>query len=202
MLGMSLRLNLIAAHISDTLERAGHVAFPVASTAVWRYRPYKDVPSPFIADLSHRHMAAGAGLGEFGWNGLLMTPEFGPRVRLATVITTARLIPTPVYTGEPLCDRCMRCVRECGKHIEGLTKEVRGTVKIEIGGKKFPIPDPQCCPDCRRQRRLSFRNERYLYRRDCELCDKSFISIFPAEPSLVVPGVRHECERRRETNRT
>src|SRR3989304_1413625 len=34
------------------------------------------------AAFSHRHAAAAAGLGEFGFSGLLLTPEFGPRQRL------------------------------------------------------------------------------------------------------------------------
>jgi epoxyqueuosine reductase QueG len=134
---VSLRLNLIAARVAETLEREGHTAAPIAATVVWRYRPYKNVPTPFQGDISHRHTAAGAGLGEFGWNGLLLTPEYGPRVRLGTVITTAELDPSPLYSGPKLCDKCMRCVRECGKNIQGLTKEVNGKVDLEIGGKRF-----------------------------------------------------------------
>jgi Zn ribbon nucleic-acid-binding protein len=33
--------------------------------------------------------------------------------------------------------------------------------------KKIDVPAPTWCPDCRRQRRLAFRNERTLYRRKC-----------------------------------
>lgn len=133
---VSLRLNHITAKISRILEKNGHTAFPVSATIVWRYRPYKQYPTPFLGDVSHRHMAVGAGLGEFGWNGLLLTKEYGPRVRLATVITDAVLESTPMYEGQPLCDRCMRCVRECGKNIQGLTKEVNGKVNLVIGGKE------------------------------------------------------------------
>lgn len=134
---VSLRLNLIAARIAELLEQNGHAAVPIAATVVWRYRPYKNTPTPFIGDISHRHIAAGAGLGEFGWNGLLLTKDYGPRVRLGTVITTATLEASPMYSGSKLCDKCMRCVRECGKNIQGLTKEVNGKVELEIGGKWF-----------------------------------------------------------------
>jgi len=133
----SLRINLVAARLTRMLQAQGATAFPVSATIVWRYRPYKQYPTPFIGDISHRHMAAGAGLGEFGWNGLLMTKEYGPRVRLGTVITDAELSPTPLYDGPPLCDRCMRCVRECAKNIQGLTREVNGKVSITLGGKQF-----------------------------------------------------------------
>jgi hypothetical protein len=48
-----------------------------------------------------------------------------------------------------------------------------------FGGKKFAIPPPTLCPDCRQQRRLFWRNERSLYRRTCDLCKKSIISMYP-----------------------
>ncbi len=133
----SLRGNMISARISRLLNQEGYGAFPISATIMWRYRPYKDYDAPFIADISHRHMAAGAGLGEFGWNGLFMAPGIGPRCRLATVLTDAELTPTPMYDGEPLCDKCMRCVRSCGKHLQCLTKDVNGKVSIELGGKTF-----------------------------------------------------------------
>jgi len=59
-------------------------------------------------------------------------------------------------------------------------------VSPEIGGKKFQIPPPTFCPDCRRQRRLAFRNERKLYPRTCDLCKKSVISVVaPDAPHTV-----------------
>ena len=61
-----------------------------------------------------------------------------------------------------------------------------------FGGKKFLVPTPQLCPDCRSQRRLSFRNERKLYKRKCDLTGKDLgpakdiISIYsPATPYKV-----------------
>ena len=44
--------------------------------------------------------------------------------------------------------------------------------------KKYNIPTPTFCPDCRQQRRLSFRNERKLYRRKCDATGKQIISIY------------------------
>lgn len=43
---------------------------------------------------------------------------------------------------------------------------------------KLSIPDPTLCPDCRRQRRLAFRNERALYSRACDLCKKQTVSFY------------------------
>lgn len=45
-------------------------------------------------------------------------------------------------------------------------------------GKKYHIPMPSLCPDCRQQRRLSFRNEHNLYKRTCDLCKKKIISCY------------------------
>lgn len=45
-------------------------------------------------------------------------------------------------------------------------------------GKKYSIPPPTHCPDCRQQRRLAWRNERRLYHRKCDLCGRAVISIY------------------------
>ena len=46
--------------------------------------------------------------------------------------------------------------------------------------KKVSVPSPTLCPECRQQRRLAWRNERTLYKRTCDYCDKNLISIYPA----------------------
>jgi hypothetical protein len=44
--------------------------------------------------------------------------------------------------------------------------------------EKIKVPAPTFCADCRLQRRLSFRNERVLYHRECDLCGKKVVSIY------------------------
>ncbi|TSC59469.1 MAG: Uncharacterized protein Greene041662_445, partial [Candidatus Peregrinibacteria bacterium Greene0416_62] len=51
-------------------------------------------------------------------------------------------------------------------------------VSPEIAGKRYDIPAPKLCPDCRQQRRLAWRNERHLYHQKCELTGKSVITNF------------------------
>src|SRR4029079_18915761 len=51
---------------------------------------------------------------------------------------------------------------------------------------KLEVPEPKLCPDCRQQRRLAFRNERRLYHRDCDLCHKTFISIYSPDKTFPV----------------
>lgn len=42
------------------------------------------------------------------------------------------------------------------------------------------------CPDCRIRLLLSYRNERTLYARTCDLCKKSFISTYPTDTTYTV----------------
>ncbi|MEJ5292427.1 MAG: 4Fe-4S binding protein [Candidatus Methanosuratincola sp.] len=69
----------------------------------------KDRPIVFF---SHRHAAYLAGLGTFGVNNVLLTREYGPRVRFGSVFTAAEVDPDPIMEGD-LCIRCMRCVEIC-----------------------------------------------------------------------------------------
>ncbi len=44
--------------------------------------------------------------------------------------------------------------------------------------EKIKVPSPTWCPECRLVRRLVFRNERYLYKRICGLCNKDILSVY------------------------
>ncbi|MBI3626443.1 zinc-ribbon domain containing protein, partial [Candidatus Uhrbacteria bacterium] len=57
--------------------------------------------------------------------------------------------------------------------------------------EKMKVPLPTWCADCRAQRRMSFCNERNLYRANCGLCGKSSISMY--HPSAVFPIYCREC---------
>jgi epoxyqueuosine reductase len=66
-------------------------------------------------NLSFRHMAVEAGLGELGVNNLLLNPEHGPRVRFVALLTNAEL-PAGKPLEPELCqpERCgYACVRAC-----------------------------------------------------------------------------------------
>jgi len=60
----------------------------------------------------HRELAIKAGLGVLGKNFLLITPEYGPRVQLTTVLTTMPLLPDSPLDFDP-CKNCDICVQEC-----------------------------------------------------------------------------------------
>jgi hypothetical protein len=46
--------------------------------------------------------------------------------------------------------------------------------------EKIKVLPPTWCPECRQQRRYAWRNERVLYRRNCDLCQKSTVTIYSA----------------------
>jgi reductive dehalogenase len=60
-------------------------------------------------------MAIQAGLGEYGRLGLLITPRFGPRVRLGKIFTSLPMAhDAPRSFGvKAFCDTCRACVKGC-----------------------------------------------------------------------------------------
>ena len=64
------------------------------------------------AAFSHVLAAYYSGLGTIGDSHNLITPEYGPRVRIVSVVTDIELEPDPMMTGD-LCIHCGRCLKEC-----------------------------------------------------------------------------------------
>jgi len=52
--------------------------------------------------------------------------------------------------------------------------------------EKINVPVPTWCRNCRQQRRYAWRNERTLYRRNCDLCRKSTVTIYSPNKDLKV----------------
>lgn len=131
--------------VNQFLEEEGYEAVPIPNCFPWCdistqtgepregwSRPVseeKPAPDVFV----HLRIAAfAAGLGEIGYSKLLLTPEFGPRQRLACLITDAPLEPDPLYEGPELCDRCMLCARDC----TGNAISTEETVRITVAGRE------------------------------------------------------------------
>jgi epoxyqueuosine reductase QueG len=90
-------LDDIAIRVVGFLQSHGGKALPIpASHILCKER--------FIASISHKAVALSAGMGWQGKSLLLVTPEYGPRVRLVTVLTDL-LLPAD----EPLKNRCASC---------------------------------------------------------------------------------------------
>lgn len=98
-------LDRIAFRMARFLEAQGYRALHVPASP-----PYDLARN--MGDLSHRHAGYLAGLGVFGKSSLLLSPEFGPRMRLVSVITEAPLLSnTPLELD--LCGECEECLRAC-----------------------------------------------------------------------------------------
>jgi len=65
-----------------------------------------------IARLSFKLAAYEAGIGVYGRPGIIVTPEFGPRVNLGVVVTDAVLEPDEKLDFDP-CEACRVCVDVC-----------------------------------------------------------------------------------------
>ena len=87
-------------------------------------------------------VARDAGLGEIGRMGLLMTPELGPRVRLAVVTTDLPLATdsrTRDYSVLDFCVRCKKCAFVCP------SKSISFDDRTEIDGvKRWQINAESC----------------------------------------------------------
>lgn len=132
---MNDRLDVISYKLGRYLDDIGYKSVPIASSNIWRYRSYKELDAIFSPDISHIYSAACAGLGQIGWNGLCITPEYGARNRFVSVITEAELAPDPLYDGPAVCDMCGECIRRCP--TDAYRKEVNGVKVLEVENKAW-----------------------------------------------------------------
>ncbi|MDC0506165.1 nucleotidyltransferase [Candidatus Gracilibacteria bacterium] len=79
------------------------------------------------------------------------------------------------------CQKCQVSFDITDKDLEFYDK-----VSPVFGGNKCNIPTPSLCPDCRQQRRLAWRNERNLYKRECDGTGRTIISMYSPEVSIPV----------------
>jgi reductive dehalogenase len=93
-------------------------------------------------------LAIKAGLGEYGRNGLLITKEFGPRIRLGKIFTDLPLAhDQPIRFGvKEFCDSCRRCANACPvKAIpQGEPSAERHNQSNIKGVKKWSVDGEKC----------------------------------------------------------
>jgi epoxyqueuosine reductase len=105
------RLNALLDALADDaaafLQARGYRAVPLpASTFAGIDRPTLSMPLP------HKTVATRAGMGWIGKCALLVTPEFGSAVRIASVLTDAPL-PAAAPVNESRCSVCRACALVC-----------------------------------------------------------------------------------------
>lgn len=77
----------------------------------------------------------------------------------------------------------------CSKSFEISSEEaqLRASLSPVIAGVTYALPDPKLCPDCRMQRRMAFRNERKLFRRNSSTTGQPILSMHrPDTPFPVI----------------
>lgn len=85
--------------------------------------------------------------------------------------------------------KCLHCHQEF--EIDEQDLVFYDKVSPIFAGRKYSIPPPTLCPECRLQRRISWRNERKLYQRNCGLCNKNIISVY--SPESPTPAYCNTC---------
>jgi len=144
-----LYMPMTVINLSKMIEDAGYEAVPMGHQSDWRaidnngylkkgysrpVAPGKAAPDVMI---SLRIAGFLCGLGEIGYSKMLLTPEFGPRLRVGIIITDLELEPDPIMEPGTLCNRCMACVREC----PGGCIPADRTIKANVGGYELEWAD-------------------------------------------------------------
>jgi len=90
-------LDDIALQICRYLQERGAKALPIPASQVLNKEDWTSY-------LSHKAVAVAAGVGWQGKSLLVVNADFGPRIRLVTILTDA-----PIKTDSPIKNRCGRC---------------------------------------------------------------------------------------------
>jgi epoxyqueuosine reductase len=100
----NVRLDRIIFDLGSYIQKMDYESMPIPASVYTDWEEKR-------AHLSHRHAAINAGLGFQGRNGLLVHPEYGAAIRLASLLTDM-----PLRIDSPLdmdCGNCRACVVAC-----------------------------------------------------------------------------------------
>jgi len=101
---VNVLLDELGLKITNFIQSRGWDALPIPASQIIDWEKQ-------LAHLSHKHVAVKAGLGWIGRNNLLVSPRFGSRQRLITVLTDM-----PLKVDKPLswnCGDCRACISFC-----------------------------------------------------------------------------------------
>jgi len=105
-------LDQIALRLCSFIERSGARALPVPASQPLDWKNFR-------SHLPSRAVANAAGLGWQGKSLLIVTPQYGPRVRFVSVLTDMALEPD-----RPLDNRCGSCTRCTDACVAGAIRNV------------------------------------------------------------------------------
>lgn len=116
--------------VVEALRSRGYQALPLSPNGV--YAEGSNVVQGLKPLFSHRYAAVAAGLGAIGLSGNVVTPEYGARVCLGSVICDAPLVPDLPLDENP-CDECRTCLGSCPVGFMSTTD----TVTFTMGGREI-----------------------------------------------------------------
>ncbi|MGF7059587.1 4Fe-4S double cluster binding domain-containing protein [Brassicibacter mesophilus] len=100
-------IDQITLQITTILQNSGYLAMAIPAS-----QTVKTEKDTFTGLFQHKTAATSAGIGWIGKNACLVTEEFGPRVRLGTVLTNIELeYNEPIISS--LCGNCNICMSIC-----------------------------------------------------------------------------------------
>ncbi len=109
-------LDRIAYELARFLDDQGWAVLPVGAMQALRLvtsSTPQGQQERFMGVLSLKHSAEQAGLGRIGRSNLLITPQYGPRVRLGALLTSAPLVADPLLDNPVCYPKCRLCVKAC-----------------------------------------------------------------------------------------
>lgn len=131
---VNFRIDQIILSGVSKLQELGFLALPIAASQSVNVDGNK-----YRGIFPHRTAATRAGLGWIGKNACLITEEFGPRVRLGTILTNmAVAYDEPIENSE--CGDCKKCVKSCP------ALALRGGLWY-AGIEREELVDPQACSE-------------------------------------------------------
>lgn len=97
-------LDQTACYLACFIEEKGFkaIAIPASQTVDWENQK---------GHVSHKRLGVESGLGYIGRSGLLIQPDFGARVRYASVLTDLEFEPDKKIDGD--CGDCRKCIAVC-----------------------------------------------------------------------------------------
>lgn len=97
-------LDRIGLVVTDFIQSQGYDALPIPASQTIDHAKQR-------GHLSHKEIAAAAGIGFRGRNNLVVNPKYGSAIRLVTILTDM-----PLEMDKPLdrdCGTCQKCIEVC-----------------------------------------------------------------------------------------
>jgi len=184
-----IELRYLAFKLACYLEQFGYRSFATCdlfgqASYVYNNRPFWGGTTGLYPDATANSLpAVAAGLGDMGWHGVAITPEYGIRQRFIAIVTEAPLEQSTLYHEPPLCRQCGECVGACP--VTALPSESSVSIQLEDKTLQWARLDPLRCDWAKRYGLVGEAGPKYL---------GSQTDILPPE-KITPDNLRHAMEQ-------